>query len=177
LACPVLAQKRFRLTRRANQWFESARLTRTRGGSRSSRTCGGMRWTQMAAKDERCRSRTAKSCGPDAPTLASSSREAKLLRGDGGKKAVHRGELGVSRKPSRRESRDVSATPVCSCAFSFCAFAHETAGASRRPVFPAPSACLRAKEKRKARARSRREGADAREACCLTVEYELRCAA
>src|SRR6266852_2554996 len=44
--CPPLRAKIFRLTRRANQWFESARLTRTRGGSRSSRTCGGMRWTR-----------------------------------------------------------------------------------------------------------------------------------
>ena len=29
--------------------------------------------------------RTVKTCGPDAPTLASSSWEAKLLAGDGGK--------------------------------------------------------------------------------------------
>ena len=38
----------------------------------------GMRWTQVAAQDERRYSRTAKSCGPDAPTLASSWR--KLFR-------------------------------------------------------------------------------------------------
>ena len=44
--CPALIEKIFRLTCRANQWLESARLTRTRGGSRSSRTCGGMRWTR-----------------------------------------------------------------------------------------------------------------------------------
>jgi hypothetical protein len=31
--------------------------------------------------------RTVKPCGPDAPTLVSSSWEAKLLRDDGGKKA------------------------------------------------------------------------------------------
>jgi hypothetical protein len=63
-----------------------------RGVSRSSRTRGGMRWTRqrfarnvIAGRverfvsdqqhaDERCMLRTAKSCGPDAPTLASSSR-------------------------------------------------------------------------------------------------------
>jgi len=43
---PALRTKIFRLTCRANQWFNSARLTQSRGGSRSSRTCGGMRWTR-----------------------------------------------------------------------------------------------------------------------------------
>src|SRR5882724_2210208 len=43
-----------------------------RGVTRSSRTWGGMRWTRMVLKDEGRRLRTAKSCGPDAPTLASS---------------------------------------------------------------------------------------------------------
>jgi len=43
-----------------------------RGGSRSSRTCGGMRWTRIAAQDERRETRTAKSRGPDIPTLISS---------------------------------------------------------------------------------------------------------
>ena len=43
-----------------------------RGGSRSSRTRGGMRWTLLARKDEARLRRTAKSCGPDAPTLESS---------------------------------------------------------------------------------------------------------
>ena len=38
------------------------------------------------ASDEGAGLRTAKSCGPDAPTLASSSREA-IFVGDGGKKA------------------------------------------------------------------------------------------
>jgi hypothetical protein len=36
--CPPPRAKIFRLTCRANQWFDSARLTRKRGGSRSSRT-------------------------------------------------------------------------------------------------------------------------------------------
>src|ERR1700721_3882004 len=31
----------------------------------------------------------------------------------------HRGEHGISRKPSRREGRSVSAEPVCSCAFFY----------------------------------------------------------
>jgi hypothetical protein len=42
--------------------------------------------------------RTVKSCGPDAPVLASSRVEAKAFADDGGKKAGHQGELEVSRK-------------------------------------------------------------------------------
>src|SRR5438445_6694938 len=43
-------------------------------------------------------------------------------------------------KPLRREGRMLSAGPVCSCARSLCAIAHETAGAARtrsslRPLF------------------------------------------
>ena len=48
------------------------------------------------ALDGRCGWRTAKPCGPDAPTLASSSREASFLGGDGGKKA---------RSPGRARSK------------------------------------------------------------------------
>ena len=45
--CTALARKILRLTCRANQWCNSARLTQMRGGSRSSRTRGGMWWTRM----------------------------------------------------------------------------------------------------------------------------------
>ena len=47
-----------------------------------------MRWTRMARKTNALTSRTAKSCGPDAPTLAFNL--AMMLThhaGDGGKKA------------------------------------------------------------------------------------------
>jgi hypothetical protein len=95
--------------------------------------------------------RTAKSCGPDAPVAG-----VKFLRGSRllgatvtNKLWSRRGEHGISRKPLRREGRSVSAEPVCSCAFLF-SFAHETAGAARtrsflRPllrVAPAPSEFL-----------------------------------
>ena len=56
---------------------------------------------------------------------------ADLSASDGGKKAGHRGERAISRKPLRREGRMLSAEPVCSCAFPLCTFAHETAGAAR----------------------------------------------
>ena len=50
-------------------------------------------------------------------------------------KPVHRGERGVSRKPLRREGRDASAEPVCSCAF-FCACLHTRPRVQRAPGFP-----------------------------------------
>src|ERR1700744_5399256 len=74
--------------------------------------------------------RTAKSCGPDAPMLASSCAEffrvatvaIKPVAGESTKETV---------KPLSREGRTASAEPVCSCAFSFVQLAHETAGAAR----------------------------------------------
>ena len=87
---------------------------------------GGLRWTRQRRvckgsqggfpvsddrhADERCCSRTAKTCGPDASTPASSLRKAsrpdrarmnQVSADDGDKKADHRGERGISRKPLR----------------------------------------------------------------------------
>jgi hypothetical protein len=48
----------------------------------------GMRWTRQCRRDERHRSRTAKSRGPDIPTLISSGRRcSRIAACDGGKKA------------------------------------------------------------------------------------------
>ena len=47
LGCPVLSEKRFRLTCRANQWLDSARLTHEGADRESSRTRVGMRWTRQ----------------------------------------------------------------------------------------------------------------------------------
>jgi hypothetical protein len=55
------------------------RCATSRNAERDAVDAGG-------AHDGRCGWRTAKACGPDAPTLASSSREA-IFAGDGGKKA------------------------------------------------------------------------------------------
>jgi len=70
-------QKIFPLQRRANQRFNSARLPRSEGRSRSSRRavrCGG----REAATDERSFLHTVKSFGSDAPVLASSQQRRKL---------------------------------------------------------------------------------------------------
>jgi hypothetical protein len=89
--------------------------------------CGG----RGCALDEQRSKRTEKSCGPDASTPASSSRKA-TSAGDGDKQARSPGRARRKPlKPLRGESRIASAGPVCSCAFLFAHFAHETAGAAR----------------------------------------------
>jgi hypothetical protein len=98
--CPALGAKIFRFRRRANQWFVSARLTR-QGALRTSRTRGGMRWTRKL--------RRTSAAEADGEVVWSWRRDAgvkfvrsKLLAGDGGKKAGHRGEHAISRKTIAR---------------------------------------------------------------------------
>jgi hypothetical protein len=75
-----------------------------RGADASSRTRDGMRWTRRCRTTSGILSRTAKPCGPGAPMQVPSF--SNLPRGDGDNKArSHRGERGISRKPSRRECR------------------------------------------------------------------------
>src|SRR5437870_13582074 len=54
----------------------------------------------------------------------------KCPAGDGGKRAVRRGELEVSRKAIAQGRPECSRCPVCSCAFLFAQIARETAGAA-----------------------------------------------
>ena len=75
LACPVPFAKRFHFAAWPNQSHILRRPVPQRGGSRSSRTRDGMRWTQVALLTRAPCLRTAKSCGPDASTLASSLRD------------------------------------------------------------------------------------------------------
>src|SRR5947199_987634 len=58
------------------------------------------------------------------------SARSKLLGSDGGKRAVHRGELEVSRKAIAQGRPECSRCPVCSCAVLFAQIARETAGAA-----------------------------------------------
>src|SRR6202048_70112 len=93
LGRPVPFAKIFRFTRRANHLYKFAPSHPTRGAYRDRHGRGvRMRWTRQrfardgiaGRVDEACERsqasgremllRTAKSCGPDAPTLASSSR-------------------------------------------------------------------------------------------------------
>jgi hypothetical protein len=99
------------------------------GGSRSSRTRDGMRWTRAALLTRALCLRTAKSCGPDAPTLASSFAEA-IPRGDGGKQARSPGRARRKPlKPLRGECRVFRCDRGdYACVLFY--FAHKAAGAS-----------------------------------------------
>ena len=87
------------------------------------------------------------------------SARSKLLTGDGGKRAVLRGEHEVSRKAIAQGRPECSRCPVCSCARFVCANRTRDRGCSKHPVFPAPSVSRRAIEDanlgRKCAARSR----------------------
>src|SRR6476620_11260881 len=97
--------------------------------------CDGRGWRERRTR----RTRTAKSCGSGAAVLALSPREAKLLWGGGGKRAVLRGEHEVSRKAIAQGRPECSRCPVCSCAVFVCANRTRDRGCSKHPVFPAPS--------------------------------------
>jgi hypothetical protein len=82
-------------------------------------------------------SRTAKPCGPDAPMLASSL--ARFSRGDGGKKAGHQGEPGISRKAIAQGMPDCLRFTCMLVCISFCANRTRDRGCSVHPASPAPS--------------------------------------
>jgi hypothetical protein len=82
--------------------------------------------------------RTAKSCGHDAATLASSWREYRA--DDGGKRGRSPGRARISRKTI---ARGKPGCPGCTCSLTrvhFCSTLRtRDCGRSRRPAFPAPS--------------------------------------
>src|SRR5881397_417210 len=101
--------------------------------------------------------RTAKSCGSDAPMLASSLREEAQMTVSN--KAGHRGEREVSRKTIARGMPGRSGVTVVTMLVCFILFRTRGCGRIKRPAFPAPSdlsgAGLQVKLGRKAAARSR----------------------
>src|SRR5947209_933395 len=93
-----------RLTLTPNQRFSLRRLVLSeRGVSRSSRTLGAGCGGRFGDARRAAFWRTAKPCGPDDPTLASSFRGVTPANATVAKEPGHRGELGISRKPLRRE--------------------------------------------------------------------------
>ena len=97
--------------------------------------CGGRKACARRARVKR----TAKSCGPDAAVLASSRREAKFLRDDGGKRAVHRGEHEVSRKATAQGRPGCLRLNLYARVRFFVRICTRDRGCSVHPVFPAPS--------------------------------------
>ena len=137
-----------------------------RGVSRSSRTRGGMRWTRqrfardgIAGRASRPVSdhqasgremllRTAKSCGPDAPTLASSSRSCvgptglrqDISAGDGGKQARSPGRARRKPlKPLRAGTPGDSGVLVVTRVRSTTTKCTRGRGCQGHPAFPTPS--------------------------------------
>jgi hypothetical protein len=97
---------------------------------------GWVRWTRIRC-GRAALMRTAKTRGPDAPTLVSSWRD--FPAGDGGKKARSPGRARYKPlKPPRGECRAFSGVTVVTNAR---AYYHYTRGCGRigRPAFPAPS--------------------------------------
>jgi hypothetical protein len=104
---------------------------------RHGRWCG-MRWTRAALLTRARPQRTAKSCGPDAPTLASSfagsfSREATVAKEPG-----HRGEHEISCKTIAQGRPGQSGGPVVTMLVCFL-FRTRGCGCNWHPAFPAPS--------------------------------------
>ena len=138
---------------------------RERDVSRSSRTLGwgcdgrGSVVTRFA-RGRTAMLRTAKSCGPDAPTLASSSREAKLLWGDGGKQARSPGRARRKPlKPLRRGCRVIPAVTVVTTLVWFLFLPHARLRVRRAPGIPC-ALVFEAKDSCTTRTQSRRENAD-----------------
>ena len=162
---PALRVKIFRCSSDPNQWLFPRCPVSTRGADRaSSRTRDGMRWTQQrqardvvrragfpvsghgAQDDRRCSVRqnrvvltpvagaklpVANSTQPDRSAIKPAAMEAKGIR--------LQGERDISRQPIAQGMPECSGcTCMLMCASSALS-AHETAGASRRPAFPAPS--------------------------------------
>jgi hypothetical protein len=101
--CPAPFAKIFWFSEEANHLY-IPRCPAPLGGATRDRHgrgagCGG----RGGAFDEQRRMRTAKTCGPDTPTLVSSSRQG--ARATVARKPGHRGERVISRKPLRGECR------------------------------------------------------------------------
>jgi hypothetical protein len=115
--------------------------------------CDGREWRTR----RRRLTRTAKSCGPGVAVLALSPREAKLLGDDGGKKAVLRGELEVSRKAIAQGRPGCSrCTCMLVCVFLVCTCTRDR-GCGKHPVFPVPSDLDEGKTKMQASGKTCRE--------------------
>ncbi len=117
--CPAPSRKIFRFAIGANHLPVRRCPVPLRGALRNVTNAERDAVDADGAEDEQRRMRTAKSCGPDAPTLASSLREV-TFADDGGKKAGRRGEHEGSRKTTAQGKPDDPATPVVLPPCFFC---------------------------------------------------------
>jgi|SRR5665213_426296 len=89
-SCQALLTKIFRFSEYPNHPICLPVPSRKRGVAQRQETWGGMRWTRMALLTKALEA-DGKACGPDTPTLVSSSR-GETFTGDGGQKARRTGE-------------------------------------------------------------------------------------
>jgi hypothetical protein len=146
----LICRRPARLRCRANHWpFLARPVPDERGVSRSSRRLARDAMDASTARDECGDARTAKPCGPDAPTLASSLRD-EHPAGDGGNKARSPGR--ARNKPSNRRAGNAGSFGVPVVANSCVFFYTRGCGCVVRPAFPAPSLSEEGHEGCKARA-------------------------
>jgi hypothetical protein len=100
--CPSPLQKYFIFHTDPNHWLIPRRPVPLEGRL-AIVTDAGRDAVDVEVLLTRALKRTAKTCGPDASTLASSLRKA-TSAGDGGKRADLRGERAISRKPLRGDA-------------------------------------------------------------------------
>ena len=151
--------KKFSASRETQITPITPRISSTQGALATSRTRGERRWTRRAQL----------TLAPDADGevvwfwrrgAGVKFSRSELLGGDGGNKAVHRGEHEVSRNPSRRESRDASAALYARVQFCL-RKSHARPRVQRAPGFPCALGFRGGRKIRKARAHFSRENADA----------------
>src|SRR5580692_12874627 len=94
-----------------------------------------MRWT-LWWRETSALERTAKSCGPGAPTLALSFRGTQFRESDGGKRARSPGRARISRKTIAQGRPDDPPVPVV---LPRAFLLHADRGSGGHPAFPAPS--------------------------------------
>ena len=126
-SCQAPESKIFCFRSHANHRHNSACLTADEGRWPSSRTRGEMRWTrELRLTCAACAYGEVVWFGRRGAGVKRAIRSA----GDGGKRAVLRGEHEVSRKAIAQGRPECSSCPVCSCAVLFAQIARGTAGAA-----------------------------------------------
>ncbi len=139
-----------------------------RGVAQRHERAGRMRWTRRHAKDERGCSRTAKSCGPGAPTLALSPQGMETsLRATVARKPGHRGEHEASRKTTAQGKPELlrltcGPTPVL--------FVARDPRVQPAPGFPCALSIERGSTKTRTSGILCRGNADSHRIRCLTIE-------
>ena len=145
------------------------------GAYASSRTLAREAMDAMASHDEGCRARTAKSCGPDPPTLGSTLR----AQEPGGRWLSSPDTGEITYKPQNHCAGKAGSLRLnlwfSSCARYPCYLCTRGRGCSRHPVFPAPSVFRREKRQSNPGAirRGRRSRVSARTGTARSARREV----